>query len=95
MSRWGRLLERACAQRGQIPIILAVLAVVGVLLAITFPLLEPGTGTFVVALMDLVLVVSGFVGFALLYRYCTKRAMDETDVSYADGENETDDADGE
>ncbi|WP_236035680.1 hypothetical protein [Haloarcula rubra] len=71
------LLDAACEQRNQIPLMLAVVLVMGVLLAFSFLFLQPGTAAYVIALVDLILVVGCLVTFGGTYWYCTKRAMDD------------------
>lgn len=71
------LLNGACEQRDHIPLLLAVVLVMGFLLAFSFLFLQPGTAAYVIALVDLVLVVFCLVTFGGTYWYCTKRAMED------------------
>ncbi|MFC6975242.1 hypothetical protein ACFQL1_12240 [Halomicroarcula sp. GCM10025709] len=71
------VLDAACEQRNQIPLLLAVVLVMGFLLAFSFLFLQPGTAAYVIALVDLILVVGCLVTFGGTYWYCTKRAMEE------------------
>ena len=71
------LIEGVCGQRNKIPLLLAVAIVMGVLLAFSFLFLQPGTAAYVIALVDLLLVVGCLVVFGSTYWYCTKRAMNE------------------
>jgi hypothetical protein len=69
------LMDGICGQRNKLPLLLAVATVMGVLLAFSFLFLEPGTAAYVIALVDLLLVVGCLVAFGSTYWYCTKRAM--------------------
>jgi preprotein translocase subunit SecF len=69
------LIDGVCEQRNKIPLLLAVVIVMGVLLAFSFLFLQPGTAAYVIALVDLLLVVGCLVVFGSTYWYCTKRAM--------------------
>lgn len=68
-------MDAVCEQRDQIPLLLAVVTVMGLLLAFSFLFLQPGTAAYVIALVDLLLVVGCLVTFGGTYWYCTKRAM--------------------
>ncbi|WP_153554264.1 hypothetical protein [Halomicrobium sp. LC1Hm] len=70
------VMDAACEQRNQIPLLLAVVIVVGLLLAFSFLFLQPGSAAYVIALVDLLLVVGCLVVFGGTYWYCTKRAME-------------------
>jgi len=70
------LVDGVCEQRNKIPLLLAVVIVMGLLLAFSFLFLEPGTAAYVIALVDLLLVVGCLLVFGSTYWYCTKRAMD-------------------
>jgi len=70
------LVDGVCEQRNKIPLLLAVVIVMGLLLAFSFLFLEPGTAAYVIALVDLLLVVGCLIVFGSTYWYCTKRAMD-------------------
>ncbi|MFC5368956.1 hypothetical protein [Salinirubrum litoreum] len=67
--------DGVCEQRNQIPLLLAVVLVMGVLLAFSFLFLEPGTAGYVIALVDAILVGGCLVTFVGVYWYCTKQAM--------------------
>ncbi|WP_254521998.1 hypothetical protein [Natrinema caseinilyticum] len=69
------LMDAVCEQRDQIPLLLAVVTVMGILLAFSFLFLQSGTAAYVIALVDLLLVVGSLVTFGGTYWYCTKRAM--------------------
>jgi len=71
------LMDGVCGQRNKIPLLLAVAIVMGLLLAFSFLFLQPGTAAYVIALVDLLLVVGCLVVFGSTYWYCTKRAMNE------------------
>jgi hypothetical protein len=71
------ILDATCEQRNQIPLMLAVVLVMGFLLAFSFLFLQPGTAAYVIALVDLLLVAGCLVAFGGTYWYCTKRAMDD------------------
>jgi hypothetical protein len=70
------LVDAVCEQRDQIPLLLAVVIVMGLLLGFSFLFVQPGTAAYVIALVDLILVVGSLVVFGGTYCYCTKRAMD-------------------
>ena len=70
------LLTAVCKQRSQMPLLLAVVIVMGLLLGFSFLFLQPGTAGYVIALVDLLLVVGCLVTFGVTYWYCTKQAMD-------------------
>ena len=70
------LVNGICEQRNKIPLLLAVVIVMGFLLAFSFLFVEPGTAAFVIAVVDSLLVVGCLVVFGSTYWYCTKRAMD-------------------
>ncbi|WP_435074343.1 hypothetical protein [Halorubrum sp. HHNYT27] len=69
------LLDAVCEQRNQMPLLLAVVIVMGLLLAFSLLFLEPGTAAYVIALIDAILVVGCLVVFSVAYWYCTRRAM--------------------
>lgn len=71
------VVDGVCDQRNQIPLMLAVVLVMGVLLAFSFLFLEPGTAGYVIALIDAIIVGVCLVTFVGAYWYCTRRAMDE------------------
>lgn len=77
MSKKSALLNLVCAQRSQMRIILALLAAMGVFLALAAPFLEPGDESYPILVIDAVLLVATFVFFAATFRYCTRRAMDD------------------
>lgn len=66
-----------CEQRTQLPLLLAVVIVMGVLLAFSLIFLQPGTAAYVIALVDAILVAGCLVVFGGAYWYCTQRAMDD------------------
>lgn len=68
--------DAVCEQRDQLPLLLAVVIVMGLLLGFSFLFLQPGTAAYVIALVDLILVAVGLVTFGGTYWYCTKRAME-------------------
>ncbi|WP_193565108.1 hypothetical protein [Natronorubrum aibiense] len=70
-------MDAVCEQRNNIPLLLAVVIVMGLLLAFSFLFLQPGTAAYVIALVDLILVVGCLVTFGGTYWYCTKRAMND------------------
>lgn len=69
------VLDAVCEQRNQLPLLLAVVMVMGVLVGFSLLFLEPGTAAYVIALVDVILVVACFVVFSGAYWYCTRRAM--------------------
>lgn len=77
MALKDAVLDAACDQRNQLPLLLAVVIVMGLLLAFSLLFLQPGTAGYVIALVDLILVVGSLVTFGGTYWYCTKRAMDD------------------
>lgn len=70
------VVEAACDQRDRVEPMLLVLSVMGVLLLISFLFLEPGTASYNIAIVDLVLLVTLFVGLGALFYFCTRRQMD-------------------
>lgn len=77
MSWFDRFVVIVCRQRDRFVPILAVLSLMGVLLAISFPFLEPGTAAYSIALLDLIILAVCFLSIAGTYRYCSKRAMEQ------------------
>lgn len=77
MSKKSALLDLVCAQRSQMQVILALLVVMGVFLGVSAPYLEPGDESYPLLVIDAVMLVGAFVLFAVTFRYCTKRAMDD------------------
>lgn len=77
MSKTSTLLDLIAAQREQMKVVIALLIASGLLLAIAIPFVEPGDSAYPILVIDLVLVVVGFVAFSGAYWYCTKRAMRE------------------
>lgn len=71
------LVDAVCEQRNQLPLMLAVVIVMGFLLAFSLLFLQPGTAAYVIALVDAILVGGCLVVFGGAYWYCTRRAMDE------------------
>ena len=71
------LIDGICEQRNKIPLLLAVVIVMGLLLAFSFLFVQPGTASYVIAVVDLLLVGGCLVVFGCTYWYCTKRAMDD------------------
>ena len=69
-------MDGVCEQRNQIPLLLAVVLVMGLLLAFSFLFLEPGTAGYVIALVDAIIVGGCLVTFVGVYWYCTKQAME-------------------
>jgi hypothetical protein len=70
------VVDAVCGQRDQIPLILAVCAVMGLLLVFPLFLLEPGTVGYTIAVLDGTLVVVCFAVLGPTYWYCVKRRMD-------------------
>lgn len=75
MSLRESFLDVVCEQRNQLPLMLAVVIVMGVLLGFSLLFLEPGTAAYVIALIDAILVVVALVVFGGAYWLCTRRAM--------------------
>ncbi|AZQ15409.1 MULTISPECIES: hypothetical protein [Halorubrum] len=75
MSLRESFLDVVCEQRNQLPLMLAVVIVMGVLLGFSLLFLEPGTAAYVIALIDAILVVGALVVFGGAYWLCTRRAM--------------------
>ncbi|WP_123539331.1 hypothetical protein [Halosimplex salinum] len=69
--------DLVCAQRDNIPMVLAVMATMGVLLALSALFVSPGDDAFPILVFDAVLIVGSLVVFSFTYWYCTNRAMDE------------------
>ncbi|WP_434521127.1 hypothetical protein [Halorubrum sp. AS12] len=77
MSKTSTLLDLVCAHRAQMKVVLAVLIACGLMLGLAALVVSPGDEAWPILVIDAVLVGGGFAGFAGMYRYCTKRAMDE------------------
>lgn len=69
--------DTVCEQRDLLPLFMAVVSVMGVLLAFSLLSLSPGSAAYAIALVDAVLVVGLLVLFGGTYWYCTAQAMDE------------------
>lgn len=69
------LFDAICSQRDQIPLILAVCIVMGLLLVFPLALLERGTVGYTIAVIDGILVVGCLALFGPTYWYCVKRDM--------------------
>ncbi|WP_435157554.1 hypothetical protein [Haladaptatus sp. DFWS20] len=69
-------LDAICSQRDQIPILLAVVIVMGLLLVFPLFLLNSGSQGYVIAVIDAILIVLCLFVFGSTYWYCTKRAME-------------------
>lgn len=76
MSFHTAVLDAVCSQRDRIPILLAVVTVMGLLLVFPLLFLESGSQGYVIAVIDLLLVVLCLAVFGSAYWYCTKRAME-------------------
>lgn len=76
MSLAGVLIEAICDQRHQLPLLLALVIVMGLLLVFPFLFLEPGHAAYSIAIVDAVLIGGSILLFGGIYWYCTKRAMD-------------------
>lgn len=57
----GPLLETLCAYQDVMRGLVALLVVMTVLLAFSLPFLEPGTGPYAIAVVDIGLLVAAFV----------------------------------
>lgn len=68
--------DAICSQRDKFPLLLAVVIVMGLLLAFPLLLLESGSPGHVIAVIDVILIALCLVVFGSAYWYCTKRAMD-------------------
>ncbi|UPM42712.1 hypothetical protein [Halocatena salina] len=77
MSNRSVLLDLVCAQRRQMKLLLALLIACGLLIGLSVLYVGPGDASFPVLVVDIVLVVGGFVFFSTAFWYCTNRAMDE------------------
>lgn len=76
MAARDTLIDAVCEQRDQLPLLLAVVIVMGVLLAFSFLFLESGTASYVIAVVDAILVGASLLVFGTTYWYCTKREME-------------------
>lgn len=70
------LVDAVCSQRDRIPLLIGMVAVVGLLLVFPLALLEPGTQGHVIAVIDAILVVGLLLVLVPTYWYCTRRAME-------------------
>jgi FtsH-binding integral membrane protein len=69
-------LDALCSQREQLPLLMAVVIVMGLLLVFPFLFLQAGTASYVIAVVDAILVVGSLVVFGSAYWYCTRREME-------------------
>lgn len=70
------VIDAVCSQREKIPLLLAVVCVMGLLLVIPLLRLERGTAGYAIAVIDIIMIGFCLVVFGSAYWYCTKRAMD-------------------
>jgi hypothetical protein len=77
MTLTETIVDAVCEQRNQLPLMLAVVIVMGLLLAFSLLFLQPGTAAYVIALVDAILLGGCLVVFGGAYWYCTRRAMDD------------------
>ncbi|EMA59733.1 hypothetical protein [Halorubrum lipolyticum] len=70
------VVDAVCGQRDQIPLVLAVCLVMGLLLVFPLLLLEPGTVGYTIAVLDGILVVSLLAVLGPTYWYCVRRRME-------------------
>lgn len=71
------VLDLVCAQRRQMTLVLGLLIASGLFLGLSILFVGPGDESFPILVVDIVLVGSGLVLFGAIYRYCTKRAMND------------------
>lgn len=76
MTLRDAVLDAICSQRDQVPILLAVVIVMGLLLSFPLVLLNRGSQGYVIAVIDAILVTLCLLVFGSAYWYCTKRAME-------------------
>lgn len=77
MSTRSVLLDLVCSQRRQMKLLLALFIASGLFLGLSVLFVQPGDETFPILVVDIILVVGGFVFFSVTYWYCIRRAMDE------------------
>ena len=77
MTLTETIVDAVCEQRNQLPLMLAVVIVMGLLLAFSLLFLQPGTAAYVIALVDAILLGGCLIVFGGAYWYCTRRAMDD------------------
>ena len=77
MTLTETIVDAVCEQRNQLPLMLAVVIVMGLLLAFSLLFLQPGTAAYVIALVAAILLGGCLVVFGGAYWYCTRRAMDD------------------
>ena len=77
MTLTETIVDAVSEQRNQLPLMLAVVIVMGLLLAFSLLFLQPGTAAYVIALVDAILLGGCLVVFGGAYWYCTRRAMDD------------------
>jgi uncharacterized membrane protein YidH (DUF202 family) len=70
------VLDAVCSQRDSIPLLLAVVFVMGLLLVFPLLMLESGSAGHAIAVIDAILVGLCLIVFGSAYWYCTKRAME-------------------
>jgi hypothetical protein len=76
MTKRNPVLDAICSQRDHIPLVLAVIILMGLLLIFPFVFLESGSASYVIAVIDVILVTASLLFFGTMYWYCTRRAMD-------------------
>lgn len=69
-------LDALCDQRDQLPLLMGVVIVMGLLLAFSFAVLDAGSASYVIAVVDAILVVGLLAVFGSAYWYCTTREME-------------------
>lgn len=69
-------LDALCSQRDQLPLLMAIVLVMGVLLVFPFAFLETTSASYVIAVVDAILVGGSLLLFGSAYWYCTRREME-------------------
>ena len=72
MARGKTLFDAVCGQRDQIPLVLAVCIVMGLLLIFPLAFLDRGTVGYTIAVLDGIIVLVCLTLLGPVYWYCTK-----------------------
>lgn len=73
MFDWVRFWDVVCEYQYAMRLLVAILVMMTALLAFAFPFLEPGTGAYVIALIDVVLLVFAFLVVGGVTLGCARR----------------------
>lgn len=77
MSARENIVEAACSRREQAKPLLLVMSMLAALTVFSLLYLEPNTVAYNIAVIDVGILVVGFVLFGGTFWYCTRRGMDD------------------